>query len=199
MYCVICLRLNFFIICQKCLDSLWHIKSTRELNNGLKVFSSLAFSELKMLLYTKDNIIGSRIFKRLGSYGVKQFFHTHTDLLDLSRQQVAIICVRNKHVGAYSHSAILARCFKKFGFQVFYNALITGNDIRFMRLTLQERKNISREFTFKLSCLKEKEMSAVILVDDVITTGQTLLEASNLIESNAIKVLCAWTLCDARF
>ncbi|RDU71329.1 transformation system protein [Helicobacter aurati] len=197
MYCIICHRLKFNIICQKCLNSLWHIESKRQLDNGLKVFSSFAFSELKTLLHTKDNSIGSRVFKRLGTYGVTRFFDTHKNLLELDRSDVAIVCVRNKHIGLYSHSAILAHCFKQFRFKVFYNVLITGNNIRFMQLSLQERKRASREFYFVDSALKGR--TSIILVDDVITTGQTLFEASHIINSSKIHVLCAWTLCDARF
>ncbi|STQ86332.1 ComF family protein [Helicobacter muridarum] len=197
MYCSICNRLSFSIICKLCIDSLWRIESKRELDNGLRVFSSFAFSELRGLIHTKYNVIGSRIFRRLGEIAIKEFFISYNDLLGLDRNQVGIVCVRNMRIGLYSHSAILARCFKSFGFRVFHNVLKTGNDIRFMQLNLRQRKSVSRNFLFHAKILRN--ISAVILVDDLITTGQTLLEASNVIESNGIKVLCAWTLCDTRF
>ncbi|RDU64234.1 transformation system protein [Helicobacter didelphidarum] len=195
MYCLLCQHLNFSIICKKCLNNLWHIESKRELSNGFKVFSSFALSELKTLIYSKNNIIGSRIISRLGIFGVKRFFDYHQELLNLQKDSIAVVCVRNRIIGAYSHSAILAHCFKKYGFKVFYNALITQNDIRFTTLTKTQREETSREFHFKI----HKHFSMIIIVDDIITTGETLLEASNIIAKNNHTPLFAWTLCDSRY
>ncbi len=195
MYCAICGKLKFNIICKTCLDTLSHIESKRELTNGFKVFSTFALSELKLLIASKNNIVGSRILKQLGNYGIKKFFDHHKSLLKINRQDIAIVCVRNKNVGAYSHSAILAKCFKKYGFNVYYNALIIGNDIKYARLNKQQRQEISRNFEFTLN----KKNLGVIIVDDIITTGQTLLEASNEIRKCNYTPLFAWTLCDSRF
>lgn len=195
MYCVLCQSLSFNIICQKCLENLTNLNSKRELNNGLKIFSSFALSELKHLVYTKNNIIGSRILQRLGQYGVKIFLQHHQELEKIDKKYIAIVCIRNRIIGAYSHSAILAHCFKKHGFKVFYNALIAQNDIRFATLTKIQRQRISRDFFFRL----DNTFSGVILVDDIITTGETLLEASNIIAQHGHTPLFAWTLCDARF
>ena len=192
MYCVICQALSLQIICKTCLENLWHIESKRELLNGLKVFSSFALSELKYLVYSKNNIIGSRVLTRLGKYGVQKFFECHQEILTI---HTAVICIRNRTIGAYSHSAILAHCFKKYGFRVFYNALITYNDIRFSTLTKTQRQETSRNFKFTL----HKQFSFIILVDDIITTGETLLEASQVIMQHNRTPLFAWTLCDSRF
>ena len=85
--------------------------------------------------------------------------------------------------------------FKKYGFRVFYNALITYNDIRFSTLTKTQRQETSRNFKFTL----HKQFSFIILVDDIITTGETLLEASQVIMQHNRTPLFAWTLCDSRF
>ena len=196
MYCAICRRFRFSILCKECLDLIWNARLRRELSNGLKVFSPFAYSELGWLLHSKDAVIGSRVFKILGRLGVECFFANYPALLDLKRDEVGVICIRNKRVGVYSHSAILARCFRRFGFKVFCNALISGNDLRFMRLSLEDRREASREFRFRPP--RSSRICAFIIVDDVVTTGQTLLEASMLVESLGFKALFAWTLCDAR-
>lgn len=199
MYCVTCQKLSFHILCKNCLQNLWYIESKRELNNGLKVFSSYALSELKELVYSKNNVIGSRILGRLGSFGVAKFFNTNPSLTfekkDSIKKTCAVVCVRNKLIGAYSHSAILARCFKKFGFKIFYNALIAQNEITFTHLSREQRLSSSRDFHFKLS----EKFEFIILVDDIITTGETLLQASETIKKHSKIPLFAWTLCDSRF
>ncbi len=195
MYCCICSKLSLYIICNKCLNKLSHIESKRILANGLKVFSTFSFSELKMLVSSKNNIIGSRVFTRLGVYGVKKFFDYNKEILNVDKKYIAVVCVRNNLIGAYSHSAILAKCFKKYGFNVFYNSLIIGNNSHFSLLNKQQRQNIGRNFHFKI----KSTFKGIIIIDDIITTGQTLLEASEAIKQNNNIPLFSWTLCDSRF
>lgn len=215
MYCATCERLSFHIICKSCLENLWFIDSKRELDNGLKVFSSFALSELKTLILSKNNVIGSRVLSRLGDFGVRKFFEKNTELLfektmdfetpdSIKRDSIkeysikkhcAIVCVRNRVIGAYSHSAILAKCFTKFGFKVFYNALVAQNDVRFTTLSLHQRLKESRDFIFKIP----PKFSFIIIVDDIITTGRTLFQASETIKQDGKIPLFAWSLCDARY
>ena len=195
MYCAVCGKLKWHIICKHCLESLDYIDSKRILDNGFKVFSSFSFSELQFLLTSKNNVIGSRIFKRLGMYGIYKFLKYYPDLAALNKQQIAVLSIRNKTIGAYSHSAILAQCFKSYGFKVFHNALIIGNDSHFSHLKREERQKIGRNFNFKFT----KNYAGIIIIDDIITTGQTLLEASIIINKNGYTPLFAWTLCDSRY
>ncbi len=195
MYCSMCGKLRWHIICKDCLKHLEYIDSKRVLDNGMKVFSSFALSELKLLLASKNNIIGSRIFKRLGIYGISNFFERYKDLAALNHQKIAVLSIRNKTIGMYSHSAILAQCFRAYGFKVFHNALIIGNDSHFSHLKRKERQELGRSFHFHF----KHDYLAMILVDDIITTGQTLLEASNIIMQNSYTPLFAWTLCDSRY
>lgn len=195
MYCVVCEKLSWYIICKHCLVNLDYIDSRRILDNGVKVFSSFSFSELQFLLASKNNVIGSRIFKRLGIYGVYKFLTHYPNLKELNKKEIVVFSIRNHNIGAYSHSAILAQCFKKYGFKVFHNSLIIGNNSRFSHLKREERQKIGRNFSFNF----KKNYSGIIIVDDIVTTGQTLLEASVMIGKNGYTPLFAWTLCDSRY
>lgn len=214
MYCAMCGKLSWHIICESCLRNLSFVDSKRVLSNGLKVFSSFALSELQTLLVSKNSVIGSRIFKRLGQYALSQFFASYPELaapnlastsdshdldsrnLDsLSKQDIAALSIRNKSVGAYSHSAILAQCFRSYGFTPLHNALIIGNNSRFAHLNKAQRQEIGRNFSFQI----HKKYCGVILVDDIVTTGQTLLEASQAVIANECVPLFAWTLCDSLY
>ena len=144
MYCVICQALSLQIICKTCLENLWHIESKRELLNGLKVFSSFALSELKYLVYSKNNIIGSRVLTRLGKYGVQKFFECHQEILTIQKKYTAVICIRNRTIGAYSHSAILAHCFKKYGFRVFNHAQNDATVGNYGVKTIEERSVLTQ-------------------------------------------------------
>ena len=195
MYCVICGRCRFSLICKTCLENLWYVEIRRQLGNNLRVFSSYPLSEIKHFIYSKNNIIGSRILKILGKYALQRFLEDNAALANIDKRYTSVVCVRGRHVGLYSHSAILAHCFKKYGFSISYNALISQSDKKFSHLGRNARISADRDFTFKL----DSRFDSVIIVDDIVTTSQTLLQASNAI-INAGKIpLFAWTLCDARY
>ena len=184
MHCIVCNSFTFRIVCKLC-QKIYLVPnpSQRVLENALLVQSFYSYSHIAPLLHTKHTIIGSRVFKLLASYSFAKF----------DFQEEATIIPIDDHIRyGYSHTAILASFLKSSSVHVLYGAMRAKNHETYSSKSLAYRKANKREFTCRV-----KKGANVILVDDLITTGQTLLEASNLLKQNHINPLFALTLANA--
>ncbi len=93
----------------------------------------------------------------------------------------------------YSHSAILARYLKTKFVKPVFNVLKAQNHIKYSGKSLEFRQKHKRNYKL-LKTIHEP----VILVDDIVTTGSSLLEAKKVLEENKISVLFALVLADAK-
>lgn len=194
MRCISCLRFSLKSICKDCLNNLSIIDSKRILQNNLKVYAPLALSEARWLIASKYSYFGSSILKPLSSFGLKEFFTLHPSLL--KSEDVLVVAIDERLKGAYSHTSIILKEFKSYGFKIKYNALHLKNHIHFSNLNKAQRARYKREFKINLDTTKYKR---VIICDDVITTGTTMLQASLALESLGVKCVFGFCLCDARF
>lgn len=87
----------------------------------------------------------------------------------------------------YSHSAILARYLKTKFVKPVFNVLKAQNPVKYSGKSLEFRQKHKRNYKL-LKTIHEP----VILVDDIVTTG------SSLLEENKISVLFALVLADAK-
>uniref|UniRef100_UPI003C6BE51D ComF family protein n=1 Tax=Campylobacter helveticus TaxID=28898 RepID=UPI003C6BE51D len=95
--------------------------------------------------------------------------------------------------GLYSHAAILAKALKSQFIKPIFGALHAKNKVSYSGKSLEFRRKNKRKFKL----LKEIKYP-VILVDDIVTTGLSLLEAKEILEKNKISVLFALVLADAK-
>jgi len=93
----------------------------------------------------------------------------------------------------FSQTAILLKHLKSQNIDIKYNLLKARNKVKYAGKSKKFRKRNKRDFLYS-----GKEYQQVILVDDVVTTGSTLLEAKKTLEDNNCEVLFALTLCDAK-
>lgn len=161
----------------------------RQLDRDFKVYSFYKYSEIKHLLFAKHKFYGYFVFNALAKLSFakfKDFFAPQTALnaipLD-DRVQNAL----------YSHSAILARHLKTAFVKPLYNALQASSSVKYSGKSVSFRQRHKRNYKL----LKKPEFP-VILVDDIITTGSSLLEARSVLEKNKISVLFALVLADAK-
>jgi competence protein ComFC len=188
MRCLICEKFSFLHICKVCQKEFLVPKpEIRTLPNELKVLSFFAYDEIDFLLKTKHSYIGHYIYHILAKRCMKAFSEAfkYEVLLD-------VIPIDDKTTDVYSHTAILAKAFKSKFLKPKYHTLHSQNEISYSGKNLAFRESNPRDFKL----LKDLD-KGVILVDDIITSGTTLLEASNFLNENNIQTVMAVTLADA--
>jgi competence protein ComFC len=187
MRCHLCLRFSWQPICKNCLNTLLQpTPSKRVLEDGLKVYSFYKYSEISKLLHTKHTYIGAKIFLQLSHHAMLPFVEP------LKNQEVFALPIDDHVRSGYSHSAVLTRGIKEF-VRPKYKALRARNALRYSGQKLSFRKKEKRDF--RLAC---KPNLDVVLIDDIVTTGNTLMEARATCQNAHVNVLFAITLADAR-
>ena len=94
----------------------------------------------------------------------------------------------------YAHNAILLHSFKAAGLRPLYRTLYASNAVKYAGKDLRFRQKNPRNFILKRKVAGKK----IVLVDDIVTTGLTLKEAKNFLESQGAEVLYALVLANAR-
>ena len=189
MRCISCEKLSWHIICKTCQNNLLQPDFyKRELSKDFFIYSFYSYEEIKNLINTKYHFFGDKVFNILAKLAFKKFASN----FELNEKIIAIpIDDHTRH--GFSQSAILAKSLKSKNIKPIYNTLKATNLIKYAGKDLEFRQKNKRKFNYTgVSNLK------VILVDDLITTGSTLLEAKESLEQNDCEVLFALTLSDAK-
>ena len=187
MRCQLCLNFSWHPLCKNCLDKiLIPSPSKRILENGLVVYSTYKYTDIKNLLHTKHTYHGAKIFAQLTKHALLPLVKTFTC------RDVFSLPIDDHTRSGYSHSAIIARELRR-QIKPLYGKLRAKSYIRYSGQKLHLREQNKRDFI--LTC---KENLDVILVDDIVTTGNTLKEATSICKMNNVNVLFAITLADAQ-
>lgn len=187
MRCHLCQNISWQALCKYCLDTTLNPSpSKRVLEDGLVVYCTYKYSDVKNLLHLKHTYHGANIFAILTKHAlvplVKSF--TCTDIYSLP--------IDDHTRSGYSHSAVIAKELEK-SFKPLYGKLRAKNHTRYSGKSLKIREKNRRDFT-----LKCKEGLDAILIDDIVTTGNTLKEASSMCRARNINILFALSLADAK-
>ena len=183
MRCQLCLNISWHPLCKNCLNTvLIPTPNKRVLKDGLVVYSAYNYKDIKNLLHTKHTYHGAKIFAQLTKYALFPLVKTFTC------KDVFSLPIDDHTRSGYSHSAVIAHGLKK-QIKPLYGKLRAKNHTRYSGQTLHVRTQNRRDFT--LTC---KENLDVILIDDIVTTGNTLKEAHSTCKQNGLNVLFAITL-----
>lgn len=189
MKCLSCEQLSLKIICNKCqtilLQPSFH---KRELQKDFYNYSFYSFSEIEDLITSKYYFHGDKVFNILASLSFKKFASNFK-----FNELVYSIGIDEHSRHEFSQTAILSRSLKSKNIKPIYNSLKATNIVKYAGHDLEFRKKNKRRFQTNLSNKK------IILVDDLITTGTTILEAKRILEKKDNEVLFSLTLADAKF
>lgn len=188
MKCLSCENLSFQIICKTCQENLlipsFH---KRELEEDFFNYSFYSFSEIEDLISSKYYFHGDRVFNILAKLSFKKFAQ------NFKFDEIIYSIGIDEHVRHdFSQTAILSRHLKSKFIKPLYSKLTAKNIVKYAGHDLGFRKNNKRDFQ---TTLKNKK---IILVDDLITTGTTILEAKRVLENQNNEILFSLTLADAR-
>ena len=186
MRCLVCLGFSWELICKKCQERLLRPSVRLRHLDGLDVYSFYSYGEIKELLLSKYSFIGSAIFKILAKNSLRIFANEF-------QAKASVIGIDDKiNSFGYSHTAILAKSMTTSFLKPRFNALIAQNSVRYAGKSLEFRKKNPRNFHYTAGA------EDIILVDDIVTTGTTLLEAKECCTKAGASVLFALVLADAK-
>ncbi len=190
MRCAQCGKLSFRLICDDCARNLSEFEAgTRELADGFKIYYFYKYSSIKKLIFSKHHMHGGFVFQALA----KISFAAWAREQDFGGEYVLAVPLDDHVRGGYSHTAILARALRSNVIKPIFGALRAKNHVKYAGKTLKFRQTHPRGFALS------KPLSApVILVDDVVTTGTSMLEAKKAVEKAGGSVLFGLVLADAK-
>ncbi len=187
MRCHLCLNISWHPLCKNCLNTILIPNPTKRiLKNGLVVYSSYRYEDIKNLLHKKHTYHGAKIFAQLTKHALLPLVKTFTC------KDVYSLPIDDHTRSGYSHSAIIAQELRKY-IKPLFGKLRAKNRIRYSGKSLHVREQNTRDFM--ITC---KENLDVILIDDIVTTGNTLCEASSTCKAHNLNVLFALTLANTQ-
>lgn len=190
MICLLCQKISLSIICKKCQKTyLQPSIKKKEIITNFFVYSFYDYEDIKELIYTKYDSIGSQIYSILA----KNSFSLFAKKFDIEKDIYAIGLDDNPSKG-YSHSAILAKSLESTNIKPLYNTLRARNNTKFANKDYAFRLANPRNFIYKKPLLHE--VKKVILVDDIITSALSILEAKDCITRHNINPLFGLVLCN---
>ncbi|MCI5969453.1 ComF family protein [Helicobacter sp.] len=188
MRCLLCGKFSLKSVCRDCyLEFIIVAPLVREMGD-FRVISFFEYANIAPLLYAKYSKLGNRIYCLLAQAIVQSLKKRNVSLYG-----VCGVGVDDKIRHGYAHNAILLRHLKQLGLQPLYQTLHARNPISYAGKDLAFRQRNPRDFMIK----REVRDKKIILVDDVITSGLTLQQAKECLETNGAQVLHAFVLADA--
>lgn len=185
MRCLSCTKLSFSIICKSCQMRLFTPNLyKKELAKDFFVYSFYNYEEIEELIQSKYYFHGDRVYNILARLSFEKFALNFEYI-----HPINAIPIDDHTLHGFSQTALLTKYLKSEFINPTYNQLKATNRVKYAGKDLKFREQNPRKFVYKGSAHKE-----VILVDDLMTTGTTLLEARKTLLKQKVKPLFALTL-----
>lgn len=190
MRCYNCHCFSLLSFCDACYQELSELSlGFRELEEGFKVYYFYKYSEIKHLLHSKHKFHGYFVLNSLAKLSFAKF----KDMFKIDSQITAIALDDRVENSLYSHSAILARQLKSKVIKLKFGVLHSRSKCKYSGKSVEFRLKNKRDYV-----LLKPINSPVILVDDIVTTGLSILEAKKTLAKYGIETLFALVLADAK-
>ena len=191
MRCLACGAFSWQLVCAACQTKFLSPTPSKRENRGCDVYSFYPYSEIQELLKHKYSPLGTSLYALLA----RRAFASLGDYFVGVEEEIFIIGIDDIPRRDFSHTALLARELAKMNTRFLWlkQALIAKNHTHYAGKSLAYREENPRNFVWQ-----GPRSGSAILIDDIITTGTTLREARDCVESQGLKVLFAVVLSDAR-
>lgn len=187
MRCIVCEALSLRAICTACQEEFLVPKIQIRLIKNIKVYTFYSFDSLQFLLNSKYYSIGSRIYAIMAK---RAMLHFKNHLPHPIKETTYALGIDSPVYNAYSHTAIILYTFRKI-FTPIYGELEAQNKVKYAGKSLEFRRNNPRGLIYKSGNID------CVVMDDVITTGTSMLEARDVITKGGGNFLYGIALCDA--
>lgn len=194
MKCLMCEKWSYQILCARCLSALPLTPRYRILLDSIKVYSFYRYEDVAFLMQSKYHLVGSRILKLLSFKAARHFF-TQVDVSAFAHFPLSLVGLDDYPYGAYSHVGVIASIFarnSRGGLRAYFGALKAHNNVKYAGTKLAFRQNNPKDFRL----IRKIHNPTIVLIDDIITTGSSFMEAIRVLEG--FQVLFCLALCDAR-
>jgi len=148
--------------------------------------SFYGYESVNVLLHTKHTDLGYYCFQIMAQESFVPFSEAF-----VYDRKIAALGIDDQVKSGYAHTALLAKALQSRYITPRYGKLRASNTVHYAGKSRQYRLEHPRNFT-----LLPFQEESVILVDDIMTTGTTLIEAINTIERAGKEVLMCLTLAD---
>lgn len=188
MRCMMCERFSLSHICPSCQETLLTPSlHKRKIMGSIPVYSFFPYNDIEPLLLTKHTDVGYYIYTILAKRALGTFAHEWQ-----YENRVASLGIDDHAASGYSHTAVLNKALTSPTITPYYGKLRASQHYKYAGKSVEERLMNPRQFVY--APFDENE---VILVDDIVTTGTTLSEASEILHAHGKKVILCLTLSDA--
>ncbi|HIP52262.1 MAG TPA: ComF family protein [Campylobacterales bacterium] len=186
MRCLSCHKLSLATFCKKCQTNLLQPSVSKRTFGSLEVYSFFKYQYIEDLLLTKHTPQGFKLYKALAKLSFKPFIEK---FMKEDQRIIYIVGIDENVKSGYAHVSLLTHEMKMKNVKVQHAKLMANNKVNYSGKNLQFRLENPRDFSY----IGKKDIE-VILVDDIVTTGTTLKEATQLLKQNGVEVLFALTL-----
>lgn len=188
MRCAKCGAFSARIICENCLKILREPPVGMRFLGEFRVYYFYKYSEISDLIASKHKMHGHFVFEILAKICFEKFAQSFE-----FGEKISAVALDDNVRSGYSHTAILVKFLRSKEIKPIYGALRAQNNVKYAGKSLKFRQENPRRFK-----LLKNVNSPVILVDDLVTTGTSMLEAKKVLEKDGIHVLFGLSLADAR-
>jgi competence protein ComFC len=191
MRCFSCDNLSIEPICQECIKEFLTPQLIKKEIGNLEVISFFQYSNTAEFIKSKYSDSGYRVYKFIAQRYFQPFIKAYVE--SFKDRKIYLIGVDENLNREYSNIAILTHYgAKENRAKALHNVLKAKNKVQYAGKSLEFRLENPRNFIYS----GPKNIKA-ILIDDTVTTGSTLEEASRVLKRNGVEVDFALTIANA--
>ncbi len=204
MRCVNCGAFSLRMICAACAANLAECRLSMRQVEGFSVFYYYGYSEIRELILSKHHEYGAAVLARIASLSLAKFpLHLQREISANPQNYEAFktdgtfrfnaVPLDDDARSGYSHTAILARALKSELVGPKFHCLRAQNRVKYTGQSLEFRLKHKRNFK-----ILTPPQFPVILVDDIITSGLSMLQARESLIDGGFMPVCGLVLANAK-